>query len=95
MTTAIGKGTVRMLRTMEAGRSKLSPVGGGTTRRAALLGAGGALIVPLAAGCSPTVRIEAPQEPIEINLNIRIEQEVRIKVDRELESLFEEEDDIF
>lgn len=47
------------------------------------------------AGCSPTVRVEAPSEPIEINLNVRITQEVRIRIDRELEEVFSENDDIF
>lgn len=46
-------------------------------------------------GCSPTVRVEAPSEPIEINLNVRITQEVRIQIDRELEEVFSENDDIF
>lgn len=45
--------------------------------------------------CSPTVRVEAPERPIEINLNVNITQEVRIRIDRDLESLFEENDDIF
>lgn len=45
--------------------------------------------------CSPTVRVEAPEDPIEINLNVRIEQEVRIRVDRELDRVYEENDDIF
>ena len=47
------------------------------------------------AACSPTVRVEAPEDPIEINLNVRIEQEVRIRVDRELDRVYEENDDIF
>ncbi|MEQ9209660.1 MAG: YnbE family lipoprotein, partial [Pseudomonadales bacterium] len=34
---------------------------------------GGAL-----AGCQPTVKIEAPDKPIEINLNVKIEQEIRV-----------------
>ena len=55
----------------------------------------GVAAMPVLAACNPTVRVEAPTEPIEINLNIRIEQEVRIKIDRELDELFEEEDDIF
>ncbi|NNG04784.1 MAG: YnbE family lipoprotein [Inquilinus sp.] len=84
-----------MPHSIEADLSCPPPSGPTPTRRGALLGAGGALLIPAIAGCSPTVRLEAPREPIEINLNIRIEQEVRIKVDRELESLFEEEDDIF
>ena len=55
----------------------------------------GMLALPVLAACNPTVRVEAPTEPIEINLNVRIEQEILIKIERELEQLFEEEDDIF
>ena len=55
----------------------------------------GLVALPALAACNPTVRIEAPAEPIEINVNVRIEQEVRIKIDRELDALFEEDDDIF
>lgn len=54
-----------------------------------------AALAALLAGCNPTVRVEAPDRPIEINLNVRIEQEVRIRIDRELEELFDENDDIF
>ena len=46
-------------------------------------------------GCSPTVQVQAPSEPIEINLNVRIEHEIRIQVDEELEGLFEEDSDLF
>jgi hypothetical protein len=31
--------------------------------------------------CEPTVRVEAPKEPITINLNIKIEAEVRVKLE--------------
>ena len=48
------------------------------------------LILPLLAvamaACQPTVKVEAPDKPIEVNLNVKIEHEVRVKVDRELES---------
>ena len=47
------------------------------------------------AGCSPSVKVEPPDKPIEINLNVRIEQEVRIKIERELEEVFAENKDIF
>ena len=47
------------------------------------------------AACTPTVRIEAPKEPIEINLNIKIEQEIRIRLDKEVEDLIGENPDIF
>lgn len=43
-----------------------------------------AFLVSLAA-CTPTVQIATPDKPIEINLNIRIEQEVRVRVERDLE----------
>jgi hypothetical protein len=46
-------------------------------------------------GCQPTVKVEAPDEPIVINLNIKIEQEVRVKIDRELEQAFEENPSLF
>jgi hypothetical protein len=49
----------------------------------------------LAVACSPTIKVEAPQQPIEINLNVKIEHEIRIKVEKDLEDLFEEQADIF
>lgn len=49
----------------------------------------------LLAACNPTVKIEAPDKPIEINLNVKIEQEVRVKVDRDLDELLAENPDLF
>jgi hypothetical protein len=49
----------------------------------------------LAAACQPTVKVEAPDKPIVINLNVKIEQEVRIKVEKEAEQLLEQREDIF
>ena len=48
-----------------------------------------------AAGCSPTVKVEAPKEPIEINLNVKIEHEIRVQVDKELDELFDEDSELF
>ncbi|HEX9814274.1 MAG TPA: YnbE family lipoprotein [Myxococcota bacterium] len=45
--------------------------------------------------CSPKVQVEAPKEPITINLNVKIEHEIRVKVDQDLENLFDKNDDIF
>ncbi len=58
---------------------------------------GAALLVSALAiiGCSPTVKVEAPDKPIVINLNVKIEQEVRIRVEREIEDLLAESPDIF
>jgi len=45
--------------------------------------------------CSPTIKVEAPDKPITINLNIKIEHEIRIKVDKELDSLISEDNGLF
>jgi hypothetical protein len=45
--------------------------------------------------CTPTVQIKAPEEPITINLNVKIEHEIRVKVDRELDELFDEDSELF
>ena len=48
----------------------------------------------LAAACTPTVRV-ATEDPITINLNVNIQHEIRVKVDRELEDLFSDDSDLF
>lgn len=53
------------------------------------------LALLLGGGCSPKVGVEAPKEPIVINLNVKIEHEIRVKVDKDLEQLFEEEGELF
>ncbi len=40
------------------------------------------LLGGLLAACQPTVKIEAPKEPITINLNIKLDAEVRIKLEK-------------
>jgi len=35
----------------------------------------------LAAACTPTVAVEAPKEPITINLNIKLDANVRLQVE--------------
>ena len=42
----------------------------------------------LLAGCAPTVKLAAPDKPIVINLNVKIEHEIRVKVDKELDDVF-------
>lgn len=52
-------------------------------------------LIAVTAGCQPTVKVEAPDKPITINLNVRIEQEVRIKIEKDAEKLLEEKKDLF
>jgi hypothetical protein len=56
--------------------------------------AGLCLVLTLVA-CAPTVQVKAPEEPITINLNVKIEHEIRVKVDKDLDSLFSEDSDLF
>lgn len=62
--------------------------------RAACVAASVGLMLALGA-CNPTVKIEAPDKPIEINLNIKIDQQVRVKVDRELDDVLAKNPDLF
>ncbi|MBW8723680.1 MAG: YnbE family lipoprotein [Inquilinus limosus] len=56
------------------------------TDRSRAVGAGLCLAALLGA-CSPVIRVEAPDKPIEINLNVRVEQDVKVRVDRELQKV--------
>jgi len=52
------------------------------------------LLLAALPACRHTVEVKTP-EPITINLNVKIQHDIRVKVDRDLEDLFEEEKDIF
>lgn len=39
-------------------------------------------------GCTPTVQVAIPNEPITINLNVRIEHEIRVQVVKQLDDIF-------
>lgn len=45
--------------------------------------------------CAPKVQIVAPEKPIVINLNVKIDQEVRVKLDKDVEDLLADNPDIF
>lgn len=40
-------------------------------------------VLVCAVGCTPTVKVEPPTEPITINLNIRLDADVRLRVEEE------------
>jgi hypothetical protein len=45
--------------------------------------------------CTPTVQVAMPNEPITINMNVKIEHEIRVRVDKELESVLSEDSGLF
>ena len=49
----------------------------------------------VAAGCTPRVEMVAPKEPITINLNVKIEHEIRVKVEKDLEGVFNKDSGLF
>jgi hypothetical protein len=52
-------------------------------------------LMVLTPACSPTVRVEASDKPITINLNVKIEHEIRVKVDKELDSVLSNDSGLF
>lgn len=51
-------------------------------RRTGLSGIGGVMaLAALLTACTPTVQVEAPKEPITINLNIKLDADVRVRLE--------------
>ncbi len=58
------------------------------------------LLVPLGslllfAACTPRVELAASKEPITINLNVKIDHEIRIKVEKDLEGVLSKQSGLF
>jgi hypothetical protein len=53
------------------------------------------LILSVLGGCTPHVAVDLPDKPINININAKIDHEVRIKVERDVEKLVQEQKDLF
>ncbi|KKO49886.1 membrane protein [Arsukibacterium sp. MJ3] len=49
----------------------------------------------LLSACTPKVQVELPNEPININLNVKIQHEIYIKVDKQLDELFSDNSGLF
>ena len=47
----------------------------------ALHAVAGSALLWLHAGCTPTVEVAAPKEPITINLNIKLDADVRLQIE--------------
>ncbi|QMA47188.1 YnbE family lipoprotein [Citrobacter freundii] len=55
----------------------------------------GLLASSLLVGCTSRIEVAAPKEPITINMNVKIEHEIHIKVDKDVESLLKSRSDLF
>ncbi|HYM32147.1 MAG TPA: YnbE family lipoprotein [Candidatus Cybelea sp.] len=47
------------------------------------------------AACQPTVKVEAPDKPIVIDLNVNIQQEVRVKIEKDVDQALQNQPDLF
>lgn len=54
-----------------------------------------ALATVLTVACTPTVKVEAPREPITINLNIKLDADVRLKLEKDAETDIKKNPEIF
>lgn len=52
------------------------------------------LAIFIMSGCTNTLEISA-KEPITINVNLKIDHEIKVKVDKELDAVFSDESDVF
>ena len=53
------------------------------------------LLVLLLSGCVPRIELAAPSAPITINMNVKIEHEIHIKVDKDVETMLKNNSDLF
>ena len=55
----------------------------------------GVLCFVLLCSCKPTVKVEAPEKPITINMNVKIDHEIRVRLDKDIDTMLDERKDIF
>ena len=54
-----------------------------------------AILLSMSVGCTPRVEVAAPDKPITINLNVKIDHEIRVKVDKELDQVLSSNSGLF
>jgi hypothetical protein len=52
-------------------------------------------IALLVAACQPTVKVEPPKEPITINLNIKLDADVRVRLEEKAQEDIKANPDVF
>lgn len=53
------------------------------------------VLIALFFACTPRVEVAPPEKPITINLNVKIEHEVKVQVEKDLEKVFSEDSELF
>ena len=55
----------------------------------------GCLATVVLVNCTPRVEVAAPEKPITINLNVKIDHEIRVKVEKDLDNVFTDQSGLF
>jgi len=55
----------------------------------------GSVFLLAVTACTPTVKVAAPDKPITINLNVKIDQEIRVRIDKDLDELMTKDSGLF
>lgn len=55
----------------------------------------GLMAVLILAACSPTVKVQAPDKPIEINMNVNIEHRIKVEIEKDVREAINNNQDIF
>ncbi|MFA6280184.1 MAG: YnbE family lipoprotein [Bdellovibrionales bacterium] len=45
--------------------------------------------------CTPTVQLQAPDKPIEINLNVNIEQHIKVEIQKDVQQAIAKNPNVF
>ncbi|MBH0186071.1 MAG: YnbE family lipoprotein [Nitrospira sp.] len=54
----------------------------------------GGVLVAIGA-CTPRIEVASPDKPITINLNVKIDHEIRVKVDKDLDKVLSDDSGLF
>ena len=54
-----------------------------------------AFFVLALAACQPKVQVQAPDKPIEINLNVNIEHHIKVEIEKDVQAAIAKNPDIF
>jgi len=55
----------------------------------------GLMAIIITAACTPTVKVQAPDKPIEINMNVNIEHHVKVEIERDVQTAIKNNKEIF
>lgn len=64
-------------------------------RRLAIIGSRTTLVMSMLVGVSGCIQVQAPDKPIEINLNVKIQQEVVVRLQQDAKDLIQNNPELF